>query len=165
MKTISLILLAACVALAVADSEFNLSDESLIEPRIVGGQPAKAGQFPYQVSLRTRFTRQHYCGASIISNRYLLTAAHCTEGINSQPALIVAVVGAVRRHFDGASVKVDKIIRHSEWDRTKLANDIALIRTASEIAFSANVQPIALPSSNVGGNAPLLLSGWGARSV
>lgn len=45
-------------------------------------------------------------------------------------------------------------------------NDISLIRTAKEIVFSKNVQPIALPTQNfpAGGNTPVILSGWGKNS-
>lgn len=160
MKVVKLFLLVICAVLTSANSE-----RSIIESRIVGGQLAEAGQFPYQVSLRTRFSRKHYCGASIISARFLLTAAHCTERPNSYPALIIAVVGAVRRRFDGVAVLVDKIIPHEGWDQSKQVNDIALIRTASEIDFSTNIQPIALSKQNIGENIPLVLSGWGARSV
>ncbi|XP_046988944.1 mite allergen Eur m 3-like [Schistocerca americana] len=47
--------------------------------RIVGGQEAISGQFPYQVSLQYTelFTRSHMCGGSIISTTRVLTAAHC----------------------------------------------------------------------------------------
>lgn len=43
--------------------------------RVVGGNDAVRSQFPYQISLRR--DHSHVCGGSIISNRYILTAAHC----------------------------------------------------------------------------------------
>lgn len=52
--------------------------------RIVGGQPARAGQFPYQVALYLfkSFTSNlaSKCGGSLISQRWIVTAAHCTTG-------------------------------------------------------------------------------------
>merc|ERR1719300_382698 len=45
--------------------------------QIVGGQPAKPGQFPWQVSLRDSYD-EHTCGGSIISERFVLTADYCT---------------------------------------------------------------------------------------
>lgn len=48
------------------------------ESKIVGGDNASPGQFPYQVSLRKN--KSHFCGGSIIDSRTILTAAHCVEG-------------------------------------------------------------------------------------
>lgn len=45
--------------------------------RIVGGKDAFIEDFPYQVSLR--FLDDHFCGASILNEKYVLTAAHCTR--------------------------------------------------------------------------------------
>lgn len=172
MKTVSLILFVFCTSSIVeASSKYARisfpNDETLITPRIVGGKDAKDGQFPYQVSLRTRFSQQHFCGASIISARFLLTAAHCTQGITSKPFFVVAVVGSVDRRKAGVTIKLNKITSHEKWDRTRIVNDISLIRTASEIIFSNTIQPIALPTHDLPneGNTSVVLSGWGKNSI
>lgn len=48
---------------------------SAVDPHIVGGTDALDGAHPYMVSLRLK--NRHFCGGSIISKRYILTAAHC----------------------------------------------------------------------------------------
>lgn len=159
MKPISLIFLVVCLALAAANSQYEL------KPRVVGGQKAALGQFPYQVSLRSRILRSHFCGASIISNRYILTAAHCTSGLHLHPSFTVAVVGAVHRHFDGVTYTLNKIWQHEGFSLQALANDISLIRTSSEITFTPNIAPIGLPTKNDAGNTAAILSGWGRTKV
>lgn len=154
MKLTALVYLAICIVLAFAS-------DSAIETRIVRGQNAIPGQFPYQASLRTVLSRTHFCGASIISNRFLLTAAHCNSGFRRIPYFIVVVVGAVHRRFDGVAYRIDKIMRHQYFSTFGLLNDISLIRTAKEIVFTANIQPIALPKQNVAANTSVVASGWG----
>lgn len=61
---------------------FSIANGSpAIENRIYGGQEAELGQFPHMVSLR--YLHKHLCGASILSNRFVLTAAHCCPRRNN----------------------------------------------------------------------------------
>ena len=51
-----------------------------LQPKIVGGQAARRNEFPYQVGLSLEVGNLAYwCGGSLISNEYVLTAAHCVE--------------------------------------------------------------------------------------
>ncbi|PSN53082.1 Chymotrypsin BI [Blattella germanica] len=51
-------------------------------PKIVNGNQASRGQFPYQAALY--LDGSSFCGGSLISTTYILTAAHCAQGYNSQ---------------------------------------------------------------------------------
>lgn len=156
MKSINIILLAIFVASVYAAPKW--------ETRIIGGKDAKVGQFPYQVSLR--FVDKHRCGGSILNNRFILTAAHCVDSDEVlDPSSLYVVLGEIDLDKNGYRVNVANITVHSEWNMFTLINDIALIRTAEEIIFTDNVQPIALPKQNNEQNTKVIASGWGSTKV
>ncbi|XP_018403934.1 PREDICTED: chymotrypsin-2-like [Cyphomyrmex costatus] len=48
---------------------------------VVGGIDAPDGKYPYQVSLKDAVTGKHFCGGAIVSQKYVITAAHCLDGM------------------------------------------------------------------------------------
>lgn len=167
MDKASLVILAICVACATGASlnRVDLTDEFDRATRIVGGENATKGQFPYQVSLRIIKSKVHYCGGSIISSRFIVTAAHCTLRDYANPANVEAVVGALSRSQDGVVVRLSKLFAHERYNAFQYKNDISLIRTLDEIVFSDTIQPIALPTQNIDGDIHVILSGWGRLQV
>lgn len=153
MRVGILIPFTVCVALASSDivSEF----------RIFNGNDAIEGQFPYQASIRSKHDNKHHCGAAILNNRFLLTAAHCTKFDYSKPDYVNVVVGALHRSNGGTKMDVDKITPHEDFDPWHLKNDIALIRTAKKINFNDQVQPIPLPTADIEDGKSLTITGWG----
>lgn len=163
MKSVSLILLVVFVTLSATAAK------SVLQPRIINGKDATEGQFPHMVSLRTRYL-DHRCGATILSNRFILTAAHCVQGDFGNPNNLVAVVGALRRSSGGVVVELDAISAHKKFDLSNQASgiyDVAILRTATEIAFNELVQPIALPKANIpeDRSVKVVTSGWGRHKV
>jgi secreted trypsin-like serine protease len=147
-------LVAVCLASPVPDEERG--------GRIVGGFNAGTTQFPYQVSLRTA-ANFHFCGGSIINNRWALSAAHCTIG-RAQNAVRV-VVGTVFLNSGGVSHVSSRIVNHPSYNAQTIANDVSVVQTATTIGFNAQVQPIALGSAFVGGGVAAVVSGWGGTAV
>lgn len=134
------------------------------EDRIIGGQTARQGQFPYQVALRTLMNR-HFCGGTILSEWWVLSAAHCTADEFDHPDTFVVVVGA-HSITDGLPHYVEHVINHPDWDLQGIQNDICMIRVEDPIEFNRYVQPARLPSGDIpAGRLPAVVSGWGLVRV
>merc|ERR1712213_258337 len=128
--------------------------------KIVGGQEATPHQFPWQVGL---FFDGYFCGGSIISSKYILTAAHCADGVFHHEVVIGAheIRDPSNKIIDAYSPTV-----HPEWDSYNLANDIAILELEEEIDFATepNVGPNCLASDGDHTGEMALVSGWGRPS-
>lgn len=164
---LSLAILA--ISFSIAAAAFGNYRQHQLQSRIVGGSAVKRGQFPYQVSIRSRKTHEHFCGAAIISNFYILSAAHCLErGYNADS--IYAVVGAHKLTGDGTKINILRFINNPSYDLISSRNDISLLRTKQEIVFNNFVQPIALPMADFPFDMPqsemkAVITGWGFLKV
>ncbi|XP_076235723.1 chymotrypsin-1 [Calliopsis andreniformis] len=148
------IALVACLA---------VTTYGLPETQIVGGKDAPVGMFPYQVSLRKN--GRHFCGGSILSTRYVLTAAHCVDGYKN-PGSITVHAGTNLLNEQGAAYQVEKISSHPNYNSMLIINDVAVLRVNKNIEFNSKVQPVKLASgskSYEGQNC--ILSGWGTTVV
>lgn len=136
--------------------------------RIFGGNRAIPGQFPYQVSIRVNFTGafEHNCGGSIITDRFIVTAAHCflAEFPHDLDRYRI-FIGAFNRTGDGEEYFVAENYIHPDWDEHRIINDIALAQTERLILFSKHVQPIAISREYIEPDHQALTSGWGKTNV
>lgn len=117
-----------------------------IDSRIVGGSNATKGQFPFYAQLLSTkkisesSNATSNCGGSIISSRYIMTAAHCVKNAT----LVIVILGFYtvddRSGLYGRSVKSIQV--HREYNATTMSNDIALIELNREIIFTDTIKPI-----------------------
>ncbi|XP_014474148.1 PREDICTED: trypsin-2-like [Dinoponera quadriceps] len=132
---------------------------------IVGGNIATEGQFPYQVSLQT--FRLHNCGGSIISDRHIVTAAHCVD--NRFYNMFLTVVIGTHKLENGEKHSVKCIRVHPDYTgkiEDAWKNDIAVITLKEPITFSnlQNKIPLATQDYTTGSYLGIT-SGWGQTSV
>ncbi|XP_058121006.1 chymotrypsin-like [Anopheles ziemanni] len=121
--------------------------------RIVNGNEATPGQFPYQIALLSEFGGgTGLCGGSVLTNNYILTAAHCVvSGATTLATGGTAIIGAHNRNVQGTTQQrirfsTSGIVRHPQYTPTNIRNDIAVVRLNSPITFNARVQPSRLPA-------------------
>ncbi len=105
--------------------------ESGVSSRIIGGEQAPAGEWPYMVALTKRGESDANCGGSLLNGRYVLTAAHCVD--KKDPTTIDVIIGAY--DMDNASaaerVRVKQIYVHEAYVSVQGGNDIALLELES----------------------------------
>lgn len=132
------------------------------EPKVVGGHDAGPVVFPWMVSLQLKPSGRHFCGATLIHSRFVLTAAHCVE--NLLASSIQAVVG-VRdlQHADneGITVSVDQIFIHSHYHVERLQADLAVLRLAWALPVQKAVDLVSDREWEDSDEATYWVLGWG----
>jgi len=135
--------------------------------RLVGGQEAVPGSWPWQVFLKLNGKTQSYdCGGSIIDSKWILTAAHCVPyRVIASRSYVLAGVHEVRSSAAGSKrYRVRRVITHEDYGVPILDNnDVALIELAEPLRFSETVQPICLPDTHacLPEGAKCAATGWG----
>ncbi|CAH4035096.1 unnamed protein product [Pieris brassicae] len=129
-------------------------------PKILGGDDAPDGGVKYQVSLQN--VGSHFCGGSIIDEKWVVTAAHCA--IDRPTRSFKVVVGINKLSDKGKEYTPDKVIIHEKYDRKLFTNDISLVKIESGIELNNRVNPVGLPTTNINSGETLTLTGWGRIS-
>lgn len=132
-------------------------------PRIVGGNDAAPTTRPFQVGLLAKGIRNtfraQYCGGTLIAPRFVVTAAHCTEGIENASREVDVLVGTQRLDGSGRRIPVKRVTMHPSYDPDYLDYDVAvweLDRPVTGIPFAT----LAATEPSTPGT-PLRVTGWG----
>lgn len=116
--------------------------EEDLEGRITNGQIAKPKEVPYQAGLELHIGgKSGWCGGSVLSEEWIMTAAHCTD-----PAEAITVyLGYVniKNGHDVGQIKIktskSNVVIHPKWDPKTITNDISVIKMPNKVKFNGEL--------------------------
>ncbi|XP_049947927.1 brachyurin-like [Schistocerca serialis cubense] len=134
--------------------------------RIVGGSEATRGQFPHQAALTVDYSS--FCGGSLVSPRWLLTAAHCAYGASIWRIYLGGVRSDSASEAGRITITSYEAIVHEQYDPYYITRDVAVINLGQDVELTDYIQPIQLPPSSLSAERflgeTLTISGWGYTS-
>ncbi|XP_017543972.1 mast cell protease 4-like [Pygocentrus nattereri] len=156
MALISLMLLAAVLP--------YLGHSASVKVGIINGTEAKPHSRPYMVSLQ--MGGRHMCGGFLVSDRYVMTAAHCYR---NRP-IFTAVLGAhdVSNNAEGSvRMEVEAYYPHQQFNLYTADYDIMLLKLRSKVTPSASISWITLPQKDedIPANTVCSVAGWGSTAA
>uniref|UniRef100_A0A673K8J5 Mast cell protease 4-like n=1 Tax=Sinocyclocheilus rhinocerous TaxID=307959 RepID=A0A673K8J5_9TELE len=138
-----------------------LSLSAHVDVGIVNGTEAKPHSRPFMVSLQKNW--RHICGGFLISDRFVMTAAHCWKNEK-----LTAVVGAhdLRQNKGSVRIGVKSYHMHPKFNMHTLQNDIMLLRLEKEVEQNKNVMKISIPKNerDIKADSVCRVAGWGRLS-
>ncbi|XP_063543888.1 trypsin-1-like [Cydia strobilella] len=137
-----------------------------VDELIVGGTNAKRTEFPHMVLLgygQSNGTAVWQCGGTLLSDRFILTAGHCTSARDLGP-VAYAITGTLKRTDDVSASQVHRIrriIKHPQYKAPSKYHDIALLEVENPIKLDFTTVPACLDVFG-GDHSKAVATGWGA---
>ncbi len=155
-----------------------------------GGRPVSALSVPWQAQIfypsappkandkRAPWQRQHYCGGALIAPDWVVTAAHCIDQQMVDLGFKVRLGTLDLSRGDGTVYRIDRIVRHSQYDPENnnvarppnmYANDIALVRIAADgrpvVRDPKRIREIPINRRPLPAGVPVSATGWGVTGT
>lgn len=129
----------------------NCSAIPLAKGYIVGGKQAEPGQWPFLAAILFKPTNQFFCGGNLITDKHVLTAAHCVHE-KHQTKLSATDIKVLLGHRSlkslteqhSKSFEVENIFIHNSWNPAdvKYDADLAVLTLSKNVEFSPFIQPV-----------------------
>ncbi|XP_067234851.1 chymotrypsinogen A-like [Chanodichthys erythropterus] len=165
MKFNTALSVAGIILLYIAGSlgQLDVCGRAPLSDRIVGGENATAGSWPWQVSIHV-IGFGHNCGGTLITKDWVLSAAHCFQNFGvSNTLMYFGRLNQSSSNPKETSRTASRIIRHPNYNGSTFDSDIALIQLNSSVNFSDYIKPVCLAAAGSVFNAGTesWVTGWG----
>ncbi|KAI4585980.1 hypothetical protein MJG53_020605 [Ovis ammon polii x Ovis aries] len=132
----------------------------LVSNRIMSGEIAGKAAWPWQASLQHK--NIHQCGATLISNTWLVTAAHCFKNKANPRQWTVSFGTKINPPLMKRNIK--RIIVHERYRSPAREYDIAVVQFSPRVTFTDDIRRICLPeaSASFQPNSTVYITGFGA---
>ncbi|KAM5236884.1 kallikrein-14 [Ctenodactylus gundi] len=150
------LLLTALQVLAVALAQSQGDDN-----KIIGGYTCVQNSQPWQVALLAGPGHRFLCGGVLLSDKWVITAAHC-----ARPILRVALGKHNLRRWEATQqlLRVDRQVPYPLYHARTHDNDLMLLRLRTPARIGRAVRPIALAQTCASPGTTCRVSGWGTTS-
>jgi trypsin len=144
----------------------SATQPSFLTPRIYQGYTAVTNSWPWIVALFLNNNRT-FCGGFLISYQYVVTAAHCVNGVAASTIIVFAGIQQLSQLSSGQSRLVSNLTVNPSYSSTAFTNDIAVLKLVSAFDETSTVGQCcltfdtSLPSIGTHG----VIAGWGESST
>lgn len=149
----------ALVALATQATALTVPSLSNRGGNIVGGEAVKIEDYPFQIQILKR--GEDHCGGSIVSNRFIVTAAHCCHGT----ATDFSILAGSGEKDKGTAFKVANVTVHPKNDPKLMTYDACVVELATPLPLGPTIQPIAMVDTEPATGTDTIVSGFGLLSL
>ncbi|KAM7059379.1 kallikrein-14 [Molossus nigricans] len=131
------------------------------ENKIIGGYPCLQHSQPWQAALLAGITRRFLCGGAVLSDQWVITAAHCSR------LILRVALGKHNLKKHEATQQVLRVVQqvpYPQYNSRTHDNDLMLLRLERPARLGRAVKPITVAQNCSSPHTPCRVSGWGTTS-
>lgn len=134
---------------------------------------SEAGEWAWHAAILEKPQDLYVCGASLVDEYWVLTAAHCVDDYSSARFLKVRLgehdVSSSDEHHRHVEYDAARVVLHPRFNNETLENDIALLRLDAPVNRQPHINIVCLPDtpteeSELLASSTCYITGWGRRS-